>query len=64
MYLSVNLLMKLSMLHSAQEVAPPLKSIDAPQGRRASPVRSHCSRARELFKPCDDAESLVVSIKR
>jgi len=48
MYLSVNLLMKLSMLHSAQGVAPPLKSIDAPLGRRASPVKNHCVRRKRF----------------
>ena len=35
------------MLHSAQGVASPLKFIDAPLGRRASPVKNHCFRLFE-----------------
>jgi len=43
-YLSVNLLMKLSMLRSAQGGRAPLKFNDAPLGRRTSPVKKHCLR--------------------
>jgi len=52
MYLSVNLLMKLSMLHSAQGVAPPWNLLTPPWGGAPPRLRTTVLEESALFRMC------------